>query len=45
METEIKAVLENVACLGRDAYGDYIEKMTTYLMSKIEEKYEEKEDG
>jgi hypothetical protein len=35
LEWEINAVLENVACLGRDAYGEYINKMTTYLMNKI----------
>ena len=35
LEWEINAALENVACLGRDAYGEYINKMTTYLMNKI----------
>jgi len=37
LETEIKNVLENCACLGRDAYGSYIDKMTKYLLKRIEE--------
>ena len=37
MEREIKMVLENCACLGRDAYGEYIDKMTKYIMDLIEE--------
>jgi len=37
LESEIKTVLENVACLGRDAYGKYIEDMTAYLLKKIAE--------
>jgi hypothetical protein len=35
LEREINAVLENVACLGRDAYGEYIKNTTAYLMNKI----------
>ena len=33
--TDIKNALENCACLGRDAYGKYIDNMTASLMSKI----------
>jgi hypothetical protein len=35
LEWEINAALENVACLGRDAYGEYIKNTTAYLMNKI----------
>jgi len=37
LKHEITTVLENCVCLGRDAYGAYIEKMTNYLMTKIKE--------
>ena len=37
MEKEIKMALENCACLGRDAYGEYIDKMTKHIMNLIEE--------
>ena len=36
IETEITTSLENCACLGRDAYGDYIKKLTKSLMATIE---------
>ena len=35
LEDDIHTVLENVACSGRDADGDYISKMTEYIMAKI----------
>ena len=35
LEREINTCLENAAGLGHYAYGDWIEKMTTYLMDKI----------
>ena len=34
---EIHVSLENCACLGQDAYGAYIEKLTTSLMGIIKE--------
>ena len=34
---DIVMSLENCACLGRDAYGDYINKLTESLMNKIKE--------
>jgi len=37
IERELKAMLENCACLGRDAYGDYIENCKKSLMKKIRE--------
>ena len=37
IEREIKMSLENCACLGRDAYGDYIEKLKKSLMESIKE--------
>jgi len=36
MEREIKMVLENCACLGRDAYGEYIDRMTKHIINLIE---------
>ena len=29
--------MENCTCLGRDAYGAYIDKLTKYLMGMIKE--------
>ena len=37
MKREIKNVLENCACLGKEAYGDYIERMTLYIIELIEQ--------
>ena len=34
----ITMALENCACLGRDAYGDYIEKMTNSIINSIKNK-------
>ena len=34
----ITMALENCACLGRDAYGDYIEKMTNGIINSIKNK-------
>lgn len=36
---EVKCALENCACIGRNPgdYTEYVEKMTTYLMKRIEE--------
>lgn len=44
LEKEIKACLENSACAGRSPgdYTEYIEKLTVYLMKRIEEDFEEK---
>jgi hypothetical protein len=44
LEKEIKACLENSACAGRSPgdYTEYIEKLTVYLMEKIEKDFEEK---
>lgn len=36
IERDIKASLENCAGLGRDAYGDYIDRCINGLMKKIE---------
>jgi hypothetical protein len=36
MEQEITAILENVACLGRDAYGRYIENMTKHIVNMVQ---------
>jgi len=36
MEQEITAILENVACLGRDAYGRYIENMTKRIVNMVQ---------
>jgi len=35
LEREITMALENCACLGRNAYGDYINKLTRMLMDQI----------
>lgn len=35
---EIKMCLENCTCLGRDAYGEYIDKLTNHLIRVIKEK-------
>lgn len=35
IEHDLKAVLENCACLGRDAYGDYIDRMVRVIQNKI----------
>lgn len=35
IEINLEWGLENCACMGRDAYGDYIEKMKDMLMEKI----------
>ena len=35
IESQITASLENCACLGRDAYGDYITRMTEGLVESI----------
>ena len=37
IERDIIMSLENCTCLGRDAYGDYINKLTESLMNKIKE--------
>jgi hypothetical protein len=37
LENHIKVALENTACLGRDAYGSYIERCTKSIMEKIKE--------
>jgi len=34
---ELEIILENVACLGRDAYGDYIEKCKRSILNKIKQ--------
>lgn len=34
----ITMALENCACLGRDAYGDYIEKLTNGIINSIKNK-------
>ena len=38
---EIKMCLENCACLGRDAYGEYIHKLTELLIKVIKEEKNE----
>tara|TARA_R110002167_G_scaffold296999_1_gene501342 strand:+ start:97 stop:270 length:174 start_codon:yes stop_codon:yes gene_type:complete len=38
---EIKMCLENCACLGRDSYGAYIDKLTEYLIKIIKTKTNE----
>ena len=35
IETQLEMALENCACLGRDAYGDYIKKLKKGLMDQI----------
>lgn len=35
IEIEIRMSLENSACLGKDAYGDYIKKLTKGIMIKV----------
>ena len=35
LEIQIKMSLENCACLGRDAYGAYIDKLTAGLLEQI----------
>ena len=37
IKKEIINSLENCTCLGRDAYGEYINKLTESLMIKIKE--------
>ena len=37
IKRDIVMSLENCTCLGRDAYGDYINKLTRSLMNKIKE--------
>ena len=34
---EIKMCLENCTCLGRDAYGKYIDNLTDHLIKVIKE--------
>jgi DNA topoisomerase VI subunit B len=41
MEQEITAILENVACLGRDAYGRYIENMTKHIINIVQAENQE----
>jgi hypothetical protein len=38
IEQQIKMCLENCACLGRDAYGEYIDRNTKVLMDLIKSK-------
>lgn len=35
--SEVKNILESVACLARDAYGSYIERQVDYIMKMHEE--------
>ena len=35
IENDLTMVLENVACLGRDAYGNYIDMMKKMILNKI----------
>ena len=35
LEIQIKMSLENCACLGRDAYGAYIDKLAANLIEQI----------
>ena len=44
LEREIKTCLENSAAVGRSPgdYTEYVEKLTVYLMKKVEENFEEK---
>ena len=35
IEHQLEIMLENVACLGRDAYGDYIEKCKNSILNQI----------
>lgn len=35
LELQIKMSLENCACLGRDAYGAYIDKLTAGLIELL----------
>ena len=37
IESEVRGWLENCACLGRDAYGAYIENVTAGIMNKVRE--------
>ena len=37
IKREIVMALENCTCLGRDAYGDYINRLAESLMSKIKD--------
>jgi hypothetical protein len=32
---DLRLVIENCICLGRDAYGDYTEKMIAVIQNKI----------
>lgn len=34
---EIKICLENCTCLGRQAYGEYIDRLTEHLIKVIKE--------
>jgi hypothetical protein len=38
IENQIKWSLENCACLGRDAYGQYIDNLTAGIINKIKSK-------
>jgi hypothetical protein len=38
VDRELTYALENCACLGRDAYGDYIKKMVQMVKNKIKGK-------
>jgi hypothetical protein len=35
LEIQIRMSLENCACLGRDAYGRYIDNLTASILEKI----------
>lgn len=44
IKRQIKMALENCACLGRDAYGDYIERLATNLTKMIETEFKDKKN-
>lgn len=35
LKKEFTMAMENCTCLGRDAYGAYIEKLATYLVNVV----------
>ena len=42
IERQIKMALENCTCLGRDAYGEYIDNLTNSLINTIKSRTESK---
>ena len=45
LKREFTIAMENCTCLGRDAYGAYIEKLANYLVNVVNEEVKKKEES